>query len=74
MLRLTDFWITVILHILQNFEPWSYIMNSKVKVETNDVAISKSLKLVIRDDILNILHVRKHYFIFTRRIASYVTS
>ena len=49
-------------------------MNSKVKVETNDVAISKSLKLVIRDDILNILHVRKHYFIFTRRIASYVTS
>ena len=49
-------------------------MNSKVKVEINHVAISETLKIVIREDILNILHVRKQYFIFKRRIASYVTS
>ena len=27
--------------------------------------------MVIREDILNILHVKKHYFVVTRRIASY---
>ena len=27
--------------------------------------------MVVREDILNILHVRKHYFDVTRRIVSY---
>ena len=47
-----------------------YIIKSTVKVEINDVTISKSLWFV-REDILNALHVRKHYFLVTRRIASY---
>ena len=29
--------------------------------------------MVIREDILNILHVRKYYFIVARRIASYLS-
>ena len=28
--------------------------------------------MVIREDILNILYVRKHYFVVMRRIASYL--
>ena len=29
--------------------------------------------MVIKEDILNILHVGKHYFVITRRIASYLS-
>ena len=41
------------------------------KVEIN-VAISKR-EDIVGENILNILHVRKHYFAVKRRIASYLT-
>ena len=41
------------------------------KVEIN-VAISKR-EDIVGEDILNILHVRKHYFAVKRRIASYLS-
>ena len=47
-------------------------MSTVVKVEINDVAINYKF-WVIREDILNILHVRKHYFKKTLREDSLAT-
>ena len=48
-----------------------YIINSEVKLEIINAAISKSLWLL--ENILNILHLRKHYFVIFRRIAHYLS-
>ena len=70
MLRLTDFRINT--SYLANIRSVNGIyVNSEVKVKINNVAISKFM--VIREDILNILHVRKHYFVITRRITGYLS-
>ena len=65
MLKLIDFRINTS-HTCKNSNGEWYIIKSKVKVEINDVATSKSLWL---EGISNILRLRKHDFIVKRRIV-----